>query len=605
MARYWRMRGKRVFYPMGWDDNGLATERRVENYFGVRCEPALALRPRLRAPRDAPGDEAVRFRGATSSSSASNSPTLDEQVFKNIWRHLGISIDWSLEYSTISRARPGRLPARLPRAAGARRGRLLGGARLCGTSTSAPRSPRPSWWTASGPRATTASPSSASTAPAPSRSRPPGPSCCPAAWRSSPTPTTRATPTWWARACSPRSSASRCRSSPTSWPTPRRAPASPWSAPSATRPTSPGGASWASPRAPSSGATGGCSRSTFGEGDFASRDAASANAHYAQVAGRTVNQARAAVVDQLRQSGALVGEPRAITHPVKFYEKGERPLEIVTSRQWFISTLAHRAELLARGDELTWHPDFMRHRYRSWVEGLNLDWNISRQRYFGVPFPVWYRVDEHGEVLFDAPLVPALEALPVDPSSEAPAGYDEAQRGAAGGLRGRPRRHGHLGHQLAHPRDRRALGQRPLRAGLPHGPASPGPRHHPHLALLERRARPLPPRRAAVAPRGDLGVDLGPGAQEDEQVRRQRGDPDAAARGPRRRRPALLGGQRAPRRGHRHRRGPDEGRPAPGHQGAERLEVRARGASRVGPSRDRRRSPSRSTSTCCACWATW
>ncbi len=104
-----------------------------------------------------------------------------------------------------------------------------------------------------------------------------------------------------------------------------------------------------------------------------------------------------------KTEGNLVGEPREITHAVKFYERGERPLEIVASRQWFVRTLEHREELLARGDELHWVPDFMRHRYRSWVEGLNTDWNISRQRYFGVPFPIWYPIDEAGEVDFDSP----------------------------------------------------------------------------------------------------------------------------------------------------------------------------------------------------------
>ena len=117
-----------------------------------------------------------------------------------------------------------------------------------------------------------------------------------------------------------------------------------------------------------------------------------------EVLNKTVNQARAAVVDALRSTGALIGDVREITHPVKFYEKGERPLEIVTSRQWFVRTLERRDELLARGEELRWHPEYMRHRYRSWVEGLNVDWNISRQRFFGVPFPAWYPVDEHGEV---------------------------------------------------------------------------------------------------------------------------------------------------------------------------------------------------------------
>ena len=101
---------------------------------------------------------------------------------------------------------------------------------------------------------------------------------------------------------------------------------------------------------------------------------------------------RARIVELLRESGDLLGEPRPITHHVKFYEKGDRPLEIVTSRQWFIKTMEHREGLLARGRELQWHPPHMRARYENWVNGLNGDWCVSRQRFFGVPFPLWYRI---------------------------------------------------------------------------------------------------------------------------------------------------------------------------------------------------------------------
>jgi valyl-tRNA synthetase len=176
----------------------------------------------------------------------------------------------------------------------------------------------------------------------------------------------------------------------------------------------------------------------FGAADWPTRDVDAAKAFYEQLEGRTVNQVRATVVDALRESGALIGEPRAITHPVKFYEKGERPLEIVTSRQWFVATLAHRDALLVRGEQLQWHPDFMKHRFKSWVEGLNVDWNISRQRFFGVPFPVWYRLDENGVVDFDQPLVASATSLPIDPSSDTPPGFTSSQRNQPGGFIGDP-----------------------------------------------------------------------------------------------------------------------------------------------------------------------
>ena len=135
---------------------------------------------------------------------------------------------------------------------------------------------------------------------------------------------------------------------------------------------------------------------------------------------------------------------------MKFYEKGDRPLEIVTWRQWFIRNggrdEALRGGLLERGAELDWHPPYMQDRYDAWVEGLNTDWLVSRQRYFGVPFPVWYPSAPTARPTTTRPIVPDEARLPVDPSTDVPDGYDAGQRGAPGGLRRRPRRHGHVGH---------------------------------------------------------------------------------------------------------------------------------------------------------------
>ncbi|MEE2957545.1 MAG: valine--tRNA ligase, partial [Actinomycetota bacterium] len=163
-------------------------------------------------------------------------------------------------------------------------------------------------------------------------------------------------------------------------------------------------------------------------------------AAYARLAGKTMFSAQVEIVEILRETGELVGEPTPITHPVKFFEKGDKPLEIVTSRQWYIRNGGRdadlRAALIARGDEMAWHPAYMQTRYTNWIDGLNGDWLISRQRFFGVPLPLWYPLDTEGEPDHDHPIVPDEADLPVDPSSDAAPGYAESQRGRPGGFVG-------------------------------------------------------------------------------------------------------------------------------------------------------------------------
>jgi valyl-tRNA synthetase len=177
---------------------------------------------------------------------------------------------------------------------------------------------------------------------------------------------------------------------------------------------------------------------TWGIAGWESIDSDRAQRHYGELARLAAAKARTRIVEQLRASGDLVGEPRPITHPVKFYEKGDRPLEIVTSRQWFIKAIEFRDALLARGRELTWHPGYMRERYENWVNGLNGDWCISRQRFFGVPFPLWYRISDLGRVEYEKPIAAAADRLPIDPSTDVPPGFRADQRGAPGGFAGDP-----------------------------------------------------------------------------------------------------------------------------------------------------------------------
>ena len=436
IARYQRMSGKKVFYPMGWDDNGLPTERRVENYFGVRCDPSLPYDPDFKVP-EKPAEQRVSVSRKNFVELCQHLTATDEEVFKNLWRHLGISVDWTLEYSTIS-----------PHSqAISQRAFLEMLARDEVYSSVAPTLWDVDFRTA------------VSQAELEDRERPANYHRVAFAKGDGSghveIETTR--PELLASCVALVAHPDDVRYQPlfgTTVVTPLFHVEVPVVAHELADPEKGSGIAmictfgdttdviwWRELSLPTRALIGRDGRflpANFGAEDWPSRDVTAATTFYAQLEGRTVNQVRATVVEALRESGELIGELRAITHPVKFYEKGERPLEIVTSRQWFVKTLEHRAALLARGEQLKWHPDFMKHRYKSWVEGLNVDWNISRQRFFGVPFPAWYRLDEDGAVDFEHPILADVATLPVDPSSDTAPGFSESQRNQPGGFIGDP-----------------------------------------------------------------------------------------------------------------------------------------------------------------------
>ncbi|MFZ4515075.1 MAG: valine--tRNA ligase [Acidimicrobiia bacterium] len=435
VARFWRMRGKEVFYPMGWDDNGLPTERRVQNYFGVQCDPSLPYDPDFVPPTEPPKDP-IRIARRNFIELCDQLVTEDEQKFEELWRRLGLSVDWTMTYTTI-----GKNAQRV-----SQRAFLRNVAR-----GEAYQSEAPTLWDVDFQTAV---------AQAEIEDRE-----MPGAYHALTfrgeggaadivIETTRPelVPACVALVAHPDDERFQARFGSTVR-TPLFGVPVPVLAHPLADPEKGSGIAmictfgdvtdvvwWRELQLPTRNIMGRNGRLLADVPEWGSDVYPEAETRYGELAGKTAKQAQRLIVEMLQVTGDLVGEPRPITHPVKFYEKGDRPLEIVASRQWYIKNggrdLDLRAALIERGRELRWHPDFMRARYVSWVEGLNSDWLISRQRFFGVPFPVWYRVDGDGNVDFDERLLPTEASLPIDPSSDAPEGFTEDQRGKPNGFVG-------------------------------------------------------------------------------------------------------------------------------------------------------------------------
>ncbi|MGI6459716.1 MAG: valine--tRNA ligase [Candidatus Hydrogenedentales bacterium] len=437
IVRFQRMLGKNIFFPIGWDDNGLPTERRVQNLYNVRCEPHLHYEPEFQRERGVKGDPLPISR--RNFIELCNVVTReDEEAFRHLWTRLGLSYDWDQEYATIdahcrltsqksfldlfaqgecyqdempvmwdvdfqtaiaqaevtdkevaSAYHYLRFPLQEPDGylvIATTRPELLA---ACVAVLVHPEDER--YTSYIGKHAVTPFfhvpvPIMADSKADPEKGTGVVMVC---------TFGDQTDVEWWRQ--------------------------------------------FKLPLRQVIGKDGHLLPVTFGEPGWESLAPDSANANYARIAGLYTKRAQKVLMELGAEMEDVIDRPRQeITHPVRFFEKGDRPLELIPTRQWYTRILDKKDALTEQGRKIHWHPSFMGKRYESWVEGLNQDWCMSRQRYFGVPIPLWYPIDSSGAVQYGSPIVPRPEQLPVDPLDQAPQGYTEEQRDVPGGFTGDP-----------------------------------------------------------------------------------------------------------------------------------------------------------------------
>jgi valyl-tRNA synthetase len=448
LTRQQRMLGKSIYYPMGWDDNGVPTERRAQNLLHVRCNPELPRGTNVERIPTGPANAKLRSGPHIQLSRpdfielCARVTAEDEQAFKAVWKRVGLSVDWRTEYATID--------------ANSRRLSQLSFVDLH-QKGHAYQSDAPFMWDVDFQMAVAQAEVEDKLRPgayhdlefavegggqfAISTTRPELLGACVGVTahpgdaryqglfgKRAITPLFRApVPIFPSEKADPEKGTGILMvctfgdQTDVEW--------------------------WREQRLALRqliGKSGRLLPVSFGSEAFPSLAPEAANRAHAELAGKTVKQARARVVELLRDPAAsatgggapLLREPKPIEHAVKFYEKGDSPLEFLPTRQWFVRLLDKKDALLAKGAAIEWLPEHMRKRYEDWTRNLGFDWCISRQRYFGVPIPVWYPLDADGRPDHAHPIVADPRSLPIDPMNDAPPGYREAQRGQPGGFVG-------------------------------------------------------------------------------------------------------------------------------------------------------------------------
>lgn len=438
IVRYQRMTGKNIFFPIGWDDNGLPTERRVQNLYNVRCEPHVHYDPNFKAEQGRKGDPTpvgrlnfIELCGVVTRE--------DEEAFRRLWTRLGMSYDWNEEYATIDE--------RCRRISQYSFLELLERGEVY-------QAERPVMWDTGFKTAIAQAEIVDKELPSAfhflrfgiengdrdhiviATTRPELLASCVAVLAHP--DDERYKPLFGKRAITP-----LFHVPVPIMPDPQ---ADPEKGTGIVMVCTFGDQTdvewWESFKLPlrqTIGRDGRLMPVTFGSPGWESVNPDAANEVYSKLQGLFVKKAQKIIVDIAEGTDGVIDRPsEAISHAVKFFEKGDLPLELVPTRQWYTHILDRKAALIEQGRKIKWHPDFMRMRYEHWVEGLNQDWCLSRQRYFGVPIPVWYRIDENGRVMHDQVLAPDKADLPIDPLNEAPKGFTEDQRDKPNGFTGDP-----------------------------------------------------------------------------------------------------------------------------------------------------------------------